>query len=423
MSSTPVGPNSTPRNFSQKYPYSRPKAEARVSSSGTSDAEAAATERDAQQRISNATQSVEDAQIAANHQLDQIKDQYDNQLENEIAREDDAIEKQRLKGYEALRNLKRQQEAEMHRTKQEGERDITKLQDYYRDTTYADRRQGETALNELKAAQGREMEHATKSGELDYTMAKADHERKLVDLREDQEQQYNKLHKDAVDKYESMKEQTNLANERENEHFQGTYKANLAQDQKALDLVAGKATTQLNQIRADTSQKLAAYQERQSDPFYKLKDIDADLREEGDRFVLTATIPIHEQDHVSVSVSGNNLIISGTRRNEEKLDLGPGRSKSSASYQTYQETFPLSWPVQRNLLTREFHGDRLIVTVPKASEYFKKDPFKSAYAPERLRAERPHFPGNLPTSESIQPKNAQNDESGSETNSESRPLT
>ena len=233
------------------------------------------------------------------------------------------------------------------------------------------------------------MEHATKSSELDYTMAKADHERKLADLKETQEQQYNQLHKDAVDKYEKMKEQTTLANERANEHFQGAYNATLAQDQKSLDIVAGKATTQLNQLRADTSQKLAAYQDRQGDPFYKLKDIDADLREERDRFVLTATIPPHEQDHVSVSVSGNNLIVSGTRRNEEKLDLGPGRSKSSASYQTYQESFPLPWPVDRNLLTREFQGDRLVVTVPKASQFFKKDPFKSSAAPERLRAERP----------------------------------
>ena len=130
MPSTPIGPNSTPRNFSQSYPRSRTKAEARISSSdtSTSDATAAATERDAQQRIASAQQSVEDAQITANHQLDQVKDQYNYQLENEVAREDDAVEKQRLKGYEALRNLKRQQEAEMHRTKQEGERDLSKLE-------------------------------------------------------------------------------------------------------------------------------------------------------------------------------------------------------------------------------------------------------------------------------------------------------
>jgi len=415
MSSSPVGPNSTPLSGSNSY--SRPRAQARVSAGDTPDAAAAATERDAQQRISQAQQNVTDAQNQASQQLDQVKDQYNFQLENENAREDDAIEKQRLKGYEALRELKRQQEAEMHRTKAEGERELTKLNDYYRDTTYAAHRKGDADLNEMKSAQGREMEHSSKSGQLDYTMAKTEQERKLADLREMQEAQYNHLHKEGIDKYEQLKEKTIVENERANEHFQGTYKATLAQDQKSIDILSGKANNELTQLRNETSQKLSAYQQRQGDPFYKLKDLGASLHEDHDKFTLIAKIPEHEQDHVNVSVSGNNLIIKGQRRNEEKLDLGPGRTKSSASYQTYEETFPLSWPVERNLLMKEFHGDTLVVTVPKASQ-FAQAPRKTDEPPARLRAERPHFPGNLPTPESVQ-----KGESESEVNSGSRPLT
>jgi HSP20 family molecular chaperone IbpA len=415
MSSTPVGPNSTPLN----YPgTSRPKAQARVSSSDTPNAAASATEREAQQRIASAQQNVTDAQNQASQQLDQVKDQYNFTLENETAREDDAIEKQRLKGYEALRDLKRQQEAEMHKTKAEGERELTKLSDYYRDTTYAAHRKGDADLNEIKSAQGREMEHDTKSGQLDSVMAKSEQDRKLADLRETQQTQYNQLYKESADKYEQLKAKTIVESERANEHFQGNYKATIEQDQKALDILSGKANSEITQLRTETSQKLAAYGDRQGDPFYKLKDLGAALHEDGDKFTLTARIPAHEQEHVNVSISGNHLIVSGARRNEEKLDLGPGRSKSSASYQTYQESFPLSWPVEKNQLMKEFHGDTLVVTVPKSGPFAKLDTPKSEEPPPRLRAERPHFPGNLPTAQSVQ-----KGESESEVNSGSRPLT
>jgi HSP20 family molecular chaperone IbpA len=423
MSTSPVGPNSAPRPISVTSPFGphpRSKTEARMSSNGagdTPDAIAASTERDAQQRISQAQQNVTEAQTESNRELDQVHDQYSNRLEAETSREDDAIEKQRLKGYEALRNLKRQQEAEMHKTKEEGEREQAKLSNYYRDSNYATYRKGQADLDGLKATQGREMEHSSKSGNLDFTTAKADQDRKLADLRETQEHQFNALHTDSVDKYEKMKEQTIAANERANEHFQGTYKATLDQDQKSIDLLEGKANSEITQIRSDTSQKLAAYQERQGDPFYKLKDLGATLHEDGDKFVLTAKIPRHEQDHVNVSVSGNNLIVNGARRNEEKLDIGPGRMKSSASYQTYQESFPLPWPVDSHQLMKEFHGDTLIVTVPKQNQYAMKEPYK-APEPARLKAERPHFPGNLPTSESVH-----KGETEAEATSGTRPLT
>jgi HSP20 family molecular chaperone IbpA len=127
-------------------------------------------------------------------------------------------------------------------------------------------------------------------------------------------------------------------------------------------------------------------------------EIGANLHDAGDRYVLTATVPEHEQAHVSVALKGDQIIVQGYRRNEEKLELRDGQTRSSNAYQSYSESFPLPWPVEGKLLTRHFEGDRLVVTVPKKNEFAFS---KAKYSPdaERARVEMPHFPDNLPKTE------------------------
>ena len=86
-------------------------------------------------------------------------------------------------------------------------------------------------------------------------------------------------------------------------------------------------------------------------------DICLGSRESDDAYVLTATIPSHEQHSVQVSVRGDRLVVSGARRSDEKEDLGPGRSVTTSSYQNYSESFPLTMPVEARMLRREFDGD------------------------------------------------------------------
>jgi HSP20 family molecular chaperone IbpA len=368
--------------------------------SQTSDSAASAAERDAQGRVTQAEQSVENAQLDANKKLDNIREQYDEKSEVQEANLEDAVEHQKMKGYEQLRDLKRAQEAELRRVKMEGDRELAKESDYYRDTTYATYRKGEQDLTDLRQKQAVETNYTQKSGTIDFDAQKNEQERRLADLKQTEDFQYNEVNNQRLAKYEKLKADTETANQRTTDHFQASYKAVLDQDQASLDLINGKATHDINAIRADTSQKLSAYSDRQNDPFYKMKDIAGQLHEYNDKFVLTANIPRHEQDHVTVALRGNELVVSGTRRNEEKLEVSPGHSKGTSSYQSFEESFPLSWPVEGHQLMKEFNGDRLIVTIPKASQFASKGTYK-APGPQRLRAERPQFPGNLPTSESI----------------------
>ncbi len=123
--------------------------------------------------------------------------------------------------------------------------------------------------------------------------------------------------------------------------------------------------------------------------------MNAELRETGDEYILTARIPEHEREHIVVSLKGNNIVISGQRRNEEHLDNADGTSSTTSSFQSYSETHPISWPVESKLLAKSYHGDTLEVRVPKKDAKHIVPQYQ-APKPEKVRAERPKFPENIP---------------------------
>lgn len=173
--------------------------------------------------------------------------------------------------------------------------------------------------------------------------------------------------------------------------------------EKRLDELNQLANEKLQKIRSDTSRKLDAYSSRQKDPFYQLVTLDSDLEETRDAYILKLNIPDYEQKHLSITVRGNQIVVSGSRRNEEKLEVEPGRQQSTASYQSYQETFPISWPVDSHALTRKIEGDTIVVTIPKKGTYSAPVAARSARDVELARADRPHFPENIPHTENSEP--------------------
>ena len=221
------------------------------------------------------------------------------------------------------------------------------------------------------------------------------HAQRLKILQETQAGQVEGMGDASKQEYERMSANAHQAREQAKESFNSDLKSAVDQYNEDLQFVNAKANKELSSIRQDTAEKLAAYSSRQNDPFYKLMDTRADFFDAGDAFVLTATIPEHEQDHVTVSIKGDNLVLTGSRKNEETLELAPGRSQGTASYQSYYESYPLSWPVDGKRMIKFFDGDRLTVRIPKKNEYVYKP--KQAMPPEKARVERPRFPGNLPT--------------------------
>lgn len=357
--------------------------------------EAHQAERDARERIVQAEKRAQEAQRESSAKLDYIERQHENATLNESVKQEESLQNQRNQGYEALRELRRKQQAELNQVRREGERDLAQIKNHYNNTIIQTDREGEQNLTRLKSEQGRAVAYEVRSEQDEAEALRQNHAQRLHTLQDTQSDQVKQMTDATNQEYDRLRANANLAREQARENFNSDLKSSVEQYNEELRYVNSNANRELSSIRKDTSEKLAAYSSRQNDPFYKLVDTRADFYDAGDAFVLTASIPEHEQDRIHVSVKGDNLVLSGARRNEEKLEIAPGRTQGTASFQSFYESYPLNWPVEARQMIKTFDGDRLIVRIPKKNDHVYRP--KTNVVPEKARVERPKFPGNLPT--------------------------
>jgi HSP20 family molecular chaperone IbpA len=354
-------------------------------------------QREASEQAAAIQGQINQINVEGQQNEDRLKQEYGNEYDAESVREEAAIEAERSKGYESLRALQRQNQAEEKRIQRQGEEDVANLQEKFKTETARTYSSGERELKDVQTryAQQQQYEHAR--GESEVQTLQKDNITRTTTLKETNEQKLAKLNEDYQKRYEEKRAATELATEQSTRKIEARHHKLIAEHQLAESRVAHEANRQLEGLRADTARKLAAYQDRQSDPFYKMTTLDAEFHDESDRYVIFASVPAFEQPNVKVSVSGNKLIISGQRRNEEKLDLGPGHSQSTSSFQSFSETFPILGPIDANGLVRESDGDFLKITVPKKlSALADFEPTRPKSDVRRAALEKPHFPANLP---------------------------
>lgn len=351
-------------------------------------------EREADRRIAQNSVRVAESEQESRQRLDQLKDEYSDQYSTETARQEEAYENLRNKGYESLSDLKRTQITEQKNQIKQGEERLKGLNEDFNVQLTSKNLEHQQQLNNIRSDQERlENYYKNDSG----LQAKTSEERTRRDLEQARLMAENKLQQydeNARQQYNKIRETYAEANAKADGFFQDRLQSSLARQNGVISSVNEKATQAINTIRQDTARKLAAYDTRQRDPFYQLVDLDAKMDENDTHYTLTTRIPTHEQDNISVGISANRLILSGKRRNEEKLETTPGQFKQTSSFQSFSQSFPLEFPVNALGLTKEFDGDILRIRIPKAGS---KPQETHPQKPPRLAAERPQFPDNLPT--------------------------
>lgn len=360
----------------------------------SAEARAESAEREANERIANANENAEEFERQARRQIDTVKDEYSKRSALEAARQEEAYEKQRQKGYESLANLQRRQNAELKRVTQQGEKQVDDQREILHGQLISERAKAESEIQQTQLSAQAQIEMARKSGSNQRAIVEYDNQKKYEDLRQAVELNSQRMKAESEAELSKAREIYSGRTSESLEQFEKQHQSTLKTQQQSIQQLNTASSRKLNRLREDTSSRLSAYESRQEDPFYKLMSLEAELTEDQDAFVLTARIPTHEQSRVSVNVSGNRLVVSGQRKNEERLDIGPGRTQTTASYQSFSETFPLSFPVEPRLLTREFDGDILTVRVPKSGKGAEYTPYQRKV--DRARLERPQFPENLP---------------------------
>jgi HSP20 family molecular chaperone IbpA len=354
---------------------------------------AAKAEREAAERVTAAQRHVQEAAREEEKQLEHVRDTYEQRTEAERARGEDYLEAVRNRSYQSISEMRRQAENEKHRIASTSEKDLKETDRRYTDAKHSTVRRGEAELKEATERNYKQQEHERLASNERIEAIKTDFAMQKRQIEADKRDTTATLVKQTQDHRKNLEHLTRNAVEESTEHYQAAYEGAMKQNRDAMKDLNWRASRGVNELRRETTQKLDAYADQKSDPFYRMVNVDGRLSEHADQFVFTAKIPEHEQDRININIRGNELIISGKRKSEETLEVEPGRISRTNSYQSFSENFPLGFPVDSKNMTREFQGDTLVVRIPKKTTYEGTKPKKVA---ERATLERPNFPKNLP---------------------------
>ncbi len=359
-------------------------------------------ERDAQIRMENARKRAEEVEREMDVRMDHTRESTETAVQSAETKREHMVGTIKNQTYKDLADLKRKAAAEMNRVRTEGERTAENVSEQYKDQIDLAQYEGQKRLRETLTREAAQQEYLTRAaaGEREI-LARSQREELEALLKQNQEAR-DQIENKGKQEIQAIEEKTATGRKSAEQHFEGNYSTTVKRNAEALARASSEAKRQLDQLRSDHSVQLSKYEERLKDPFYRMVDLDLSLKDHGDYYTLRATIPEYEREHLKVVVRGNQVILSGSRRNEEKLELGEGKSRTVASFQTYQEALPLEWPVETAAMLREFDGDQVVVTLPKRGVMI--DPMtgekKSLQSPTytAARAPKPDFPADLPKS-------------------------
>lgn len=93
-----------------------------------------------------------------------------------------------------------------------------------------------------------------------------------------------------------------------------------------------------------------------------------DVKETKDRYVFTADLPGIKEEDVNVSLTGNQLVISGKREEEETKEEAGKWHLYERSYGSFNRSFALPDGVDSDQVTADLKDGVLTVTVGKKAE-------------------------------------------------------
>jgi len=286
---------------------------------------------------------------------------------------------------------------EFSRVKNQGDKRLleteTRLQENLDETENA----GESKLRTLDRRSSLALEMAEEKSQFERDLEHQDSERQINILRSTNENRLNDLSQSSREKLTKDRERFRDENKRAHKVYKSNYTQHLKKNMTSLAKMNQKAAQSLDELKQEYSTKLDAYSDRGEDPFYQLVDLEGVMDENDDEFVFTAQIPSHEQSGITVTVNADQLIISGRRQVTDSVTTDDGTKRTTSSFQTFTESYPLTFPVNKRGLQKLFEDDTLIVRIPKRKfdlEYKLYD--AHAKGIKKIHAERPMFPNNLP---------------------------
>lgn len=358
-------------------------------------------EKEAEARILDARRRAREAENQSEERIQAAKDRYEKENDHERVRQATSVEAVRKKGYDSVRTTQRDVSKALTQVEEQGKDQLEDRQEHYRNLLYQTEKHGRDQANEIELKNHQLQEHLIRSGREENESLQRQNAERTAQLRNETEERFVKEKELADQKRETESHRHLARQEATEERHQELFDRTVAASREVLNNLRLRASRQLVEIRDDSTRKLNAFSERNEDPFYQHIDLQTKLSETSDAFVLTAKIPEHERQHVSVSVRNQQVILSGHRRNDDVQSLESGQERRTSAYQAYSESHPLSQDVDAREIRKRFDGDLLIVELPKKNTY-SRQPHQPKRDVTKLRADRPHFPDNLPIKETAE---------------------
>jgi HSP20 family protein len=141
-----------------------------------------------------------------------------------------------------------------------------------------------------------------------------------------------------------------------------------------VNLVRWEPFKELSSIRGQMDRLLESFFKR-GETMDGLWKPSIDFSETTDEFVIKADIPGVEEKNLSVTLSGNNLLIKGERREEkeEKENKGKHYHKVERSYGSFQRSIPLPEIVDAERISADYQNGVLEVHLPKTASAKPKE--------------------------------------------------
>jgi HSP20 family molecular chaperone IbpA len=121
----------------------------------------------------------------------------------------------------------------------------------------------------------------------------------------------------------------------------------------------------LAQEKRQVIEDVGKYNSKNGDPFYRLAEPKAQIKDTGDHYVIETKIPEHEKDNVKVIVHGDKVIVQGQRRFEDEVDDKDSHI-ATHNFQSYRQEIPLEHPVREKFIQKNYENGMLKIRIPKA---------------------------------------------------------
>lgn len=212
-----------------------------------------------------------------------------------------------------------------------------------------------------------------KKGEEDVIRTKVANQKQHEKQVKQWQQREAQINEEFANKIEHTKGKQGEELHNLHDRFTSLYQKSQNNNENSLRVQRELFAKQLNATKHDFVRDAGKYEDRESDPFYRLEDRNSQMHETSNFYIIKAFVPEHEKENVKVSVQKDKVTISGQRSFQDKIeDEDTGKKISSSSFQSFREEFPFTEPVITQGMTRERDGDWVVFEIPKLSAYAGK---------------------------------------------------